>query len=57
MVVVVLAGATIDLLRIRNDLDGGRKAISGLALDNLDEGLVPTITQAGRPAEPGRSHR
>ena len=46
MLLVLLAGAVVDLLRIRNDLDGGRSAISGLALDNLDEGLVPTITQA-----------
>ena len=46
LVVVLLGGATIDLLRIRSDLDKGRKAISGLQLDNLDAGLVPTISKA-----------
>ena len=44
--VVLLGGATVDLIRIAHDLDGGREAISGLQLDNLDEGLVPTIEDA-----------
>jgi hypothetical protein len=46
LLVVLLAGAVVDLLRIRSDLDRGRQAISGLQIDNLDAGLVPTITQA-----------
>lgn len=52
MLFALLAGAVVDLLRIRADLDGGRKAISGLEIDDLDEGLVPTIESAA-----GRLHR
>lgn len=44
--VVLLGGAVVDLIRIRQDLDGGRRAISGLEIDDLDEGLVPTIEGA-----------
>jgi hypothetical protein len=43
---VLVGGAAIDLLRIARDLDGGRQAISGLAIDDLDAGLVPTIEGA-----------
>ncbi|HJR26130.1 MAG TPA: DUF4012 domain-containing protein, partial [Acidimicrobiales bacterium] len=49
-VVVVLlvlgVGAIVDLLRMRSDLERGREALSGLELDNLDEGLVPTVEGA-----------
>ncbi len=46
MVLVVglfLAAAVIDLLRIRSNIDAGRRALSGLQLATLGEGLVPTI--------------
>jgi hypothetical protein len=43
---VLLVGAVVDLLRIRHDIDQGRAALSGLQLDSLGEGLVPTIRGA-----------
>ena len=43
---LVLIGAVVDLLRIRQDIDGGRVALSGLQLDALGEGLVPTVDRA-----------
>ncbi len=43
---VIGAGAVVDLLRMRADLQRGREALSGLELDNLDEGLVPTVESA-----------
>ena len=43
---VLVAGAVIDLLRIRSDIDRGRAALSGLSLDTLGVGLVPTIDGA-----------
>jgi hypothetical protein len=46
VLLALLAGATVDLLRIRSDLNDGREAISGLSIENLDKGLVPTITAA-----------
>lgn len=52
VVLALFGGAAFDLVRIARDLDGGRTAISGLELDNLDDGLVPTIERAA-----GRLHR
>jgi hypothetical protein len=52
VVLVLVGGAAYDLIRIARDLDGGRRAISGLAIDDLDAGLVPTIEGAA-----GRLHR
>jgi hypothetical protein len=49
---ILAGGATVDLVRIARDLDGGRQAISGLQIDDLDAGLVPTIEGAA-----GRLHR
>lgn len=46
MVLALLAGAVVELLRIRADLDGGREALSGLSLEELDGGLVATIDRA-----------
>jgi hypothetical protein len=43
---VLAGGAVVDLLRMRADLNRGRAALSGLELDNLDEGLVPTVESA-----------
>jgi hypothetical protein len=41
--VLLVVGALVDLLRIRHDLDAGRAALSGLELETLGEGLVPTV--------------
>lgn len=46
LLLVLTVGTIIDLLRIRSDLDAGRTTISGLQLDNLDAGLLPTIDEA-----------
>jgi hypothetical protein len=46
LVLVLLAGAVIDLFRIRADIDAGREALTGLQLETLGEGLVPTIDGA-----------
>jgi hypothetical protein len=46
ILLVLLAGAFVDLLRIKWDLENGREALSGLQIDNLDDGLVPTIDTA-----------
>ncbi len=43
---LLLLGAVVDLLRVRADIDGGRAALSGLSLDTLGDGLVPTIDGA-----------
>jgi hypothetical protein len=48
---VVVVGAAVDLVRIARDLDRGRAAISGLNLDTLGDGLVPTVDSAA-----GRLH-
>lgn len=46
VVLALLVGAVVDLLRMRWHLDDGREALSGLQLDNLNDGLVPTIEGA-----------
>jgi hypothetical protein len=46
LLLVLAVGSVVDLLRMRSDLERGREALSGLELDNLDEGLVPTVERA-----------
>src|SRR3546814_3509658 len=41
--VVVALGMVVELLRIRDDLDGGRAALSGLSIEAMGGGLVETI--------------
>lgn len=48
LLVILAVGTVVDLLRLRAHLDEGRAAISDLALDDLDAGLVPTIDAAAR---------
>jgi hypothetical protein len=46
LLLVLAAGAVIDVFRIRADIDRGREALSGLTLDTLGDGLVPTVDGA-----------
>jgi hypothetical protein len=46
VVLVLFVGTLTTVLRIRADMNAGRRAISGLQLDNLDAGLAPTVAAA-----------
>ena len=55
VVLVLVVGAAVDLVRMRSHLTDGRSAISGLGLDSLDAGLVPTMQGAAADLASARS--
>jgi hypothetical protein len=46
LVLVLLAGALVDLLRIRSEIDAGRTTLAGLSADQLNRDLLPRVEGA-----------
>ena len=46
LLLVVVTGALVDLLRVRNEVDAGRRTLTALSADQLNRDLLPTVDEA-----------